>query len=32
MGQRNLVAVEKVAPTPEKYPRRPGVPAKRPLV
>ena len=32
MGQRNLVVVEKVAPTPEKYPRRPGVPAKRPLV
>jgi 16S rRNA (guanine527-N7)-methyltransferase len=32
MGQRNLVVVEKVAPTPEKYPRRPGVPAKRPLI
>jgi len=32
MGQRNLVVVEKVAPTPEKYPRRPGVPAKRPLM
>jgi len=32
MGRRNLVVVEKVAPTPEKYPRRPGVPAKRPLV
>jgi len=32
MGQRNLVVVEKVAPTPEKYPRRPGVPAKKPLV
>jgi len=32
MGWRNLVVVEKVAPTPEKYPRRPGVPAKRPLV
>jgi len=31
MGHRNLVVVEKVAPTPEKYPRRPGVPAKRPL-
>lgn len=32
MGRRNLVVVEKVAPTPEKYPRRPGVPGKRPLV
>jgi len=32
MGDRNLVVVEKVAPTPEKYPRRPGVPAKRPLI
>jgi 16S rRNA (guanine527-N7)-methyltransferase len=26
-----LVAVQKVASTPEKYPRRPGMPAKRPL-
>ncbi|HEY8489964.1 MAG TPA: 16S rRNA (guanine(527)-N(7))-methyltransferase RsmG [Dehalococcoidia bacterium] len=26
-----LVLVEKVAPTPERYPRRPGVPTKRPL-
>ena len=26
-----LVLVEKVAPTPSAYPRRPGVPAKRPL-
>lgn len=32
MGRRNLVVVEKVAPTPERYPRRPGVPAKRPLI
>lgn len=32
MGHRNLVVVEKVTSTPEKYPRRPGVPAKRPLV
>jgi len=32
MGRRNLVVVEKVAPTPEKYPRRPGMPAKRPLM
>jgi 16S rRNA (guanine527-N7)-methyltransferase len=30
-GVRNLVVIEKVAPTPEKYPRRAGVPAKRPL-
>jgi 16S rRNA (guanine527-N7)-methyltransferase len=28
---RSLVVIEKVAPTPEKYPRRPGQPAKRPL-
>lgn len=30
-GGRVLVVVEKVAPTPGKYPRRAGVPAKRPL-
>ncbi len=28
---RSLVVVEKVSPTPEKYPRRAGVPSKRPL-
>ena len=28
---RHLVIVDKVAATPEKYPRRPGVPAKRPI-
>jgi len=28
---RYLVVLEKVAPTPAKYPRRPGMPAKRPL-
>jgi 16S rRNA (guanine527-N7)-methyltransferase len=28
---RTLVVVEKVAPTPDKYPRRNGMPAKRPL-
>jgi 16S rRNA (guanine527-N7)-methyltransferase len=28
---RFLVVVAKVAPTPDKYPRRPGIPAKRPL-
>lgn len=30
-GPRHLVVVEKVRPTPERYPRRPGMPAKRPL-
>lgn len=28
---RHLVVVDKVAPTPVRYPRRPGVPAKKPL-
>lgn len=28
---RHLVTLEKVSPTPAKFPRRPGVPAKRPL-
>lgn len=27
----NIVVVEKIAPTPDKYPRRAGVPEKRPL-
>ena len=31
MGERVLVLVEKTAPTPPAYPRRPGTPAKRPL-
>jgi 16S rRNA (guanine527-N7)-methyltransferase len=31
-GQRqHLVVVRKTGPTPERYPRRPGLPAKRPL-
>lgn len=30
-GQRYLVVVDKVAPAPERYPRRAGIPAKRPL-
>ena len=30
-GDRNLIIVEKTANTPEKYPRRAGVPEKRPL-
>jgi len=29
---RNLLVVKKVEPTPEKYPRRAGIPAKRPLL
>ena len=29
--QRYLVVIEKVVPTPEKYPRREGIPSKRPL-
>ena len=29
--KRCLVVIDKVAPTPPKYPRRPGMPAKRPL-
>jgi 16S rRNA (guanine527-N7)-methyltransferase len=28
---RSLVVIEKTAPTPEKYPRRPGIPSKRPI-
>jgi 16S rRNA (guanine527-N7)-methyltransferase len=28
---RSLVVIEKIAPTPEKYPRRPGIPSKRPM-
>jgi len=28
---RWLVVIDKVSPTPEKYPRRPGIPSKRPL-
>ena len=30
--QRCLVIIDKVLPTPQKYPRRPGIPAKRPIV
>jgi len=30
-GPRQLVVVEKVSATPSRYPRRPGMPAKRPL-
>ena len=30
--RRTLVVIDKVMPTPAAYPRRPGIPAKRPLV
>ncbi len=30
--RRYMVVIKKIAPTPVKYPRRPGMPAKRPLV
>ncbi len=30
--ERCLVIIDKLSPTPEKYPRRPGIPAKRPLI
>jgi 16S rRNA (guanine527-N7)-methyltransferase len=30
-GTRHVVVVEKATPTPDTYPRRPGIPAKRPL-
>lgn len=30
-GERYLVVVDKVAPTPDDYPRRPGIPGKKPL-
>jgi 16S rRNA (guanine527-N7)-methyltransferase len=31
LDPRSLVVVEKIAPTPARYPRAPGIPAKRPL-
>jgi len=31
MDDRYLVIIDKVSPTPDKYPRRPGIPEKRPL-
>jgi len=30
--ERYLVIIDKVSPTPEQYPRRPGIPSKRPLL
>lgn len=32
MGERNLLVFEKTESTPERYPRRPGIPEKRPLL
>ncbi|GAH63636.1 unnamed protein product, partial [marine sediment metagenome] len=29
--ERYLVIIDKIYPTPEKYPRRPGVPERRPI-
>jgi len=29
--ERYLVVVEKVFPTPDKYPRRSGIPARKPI-
>ena len=31
LGDHQFVVIRKVAPTPERYPRRPGEPARRPL-
>ena len=31
LGGRHVIVVEKVGPTPARYPRRTGIPAKRPL-
>jgi len=31
MGERTLIHIRKIIPTPEKYPRRPGTPKKNPL-
>ena len=30
--RRYLVVIDKLSNTPDQYPRRPGIPAKRPLV
>ena len=29
--ERQLIIIDKISPTPPKYPRRPGIPSKRPL-
>jgi len=31
LGQRTAILIKKTKPTPLKYPRRPGMPTKRPL-
>ncbi len=31
-GERRLIVINKVGPAPPEYPRRPGVPAKRPII
>jgi 16S rRNA (guanine527-N7)-methyltransferase len=30
-NERHLVVIDKLSPTPEQYPRRPGIPVKRPI-
>ncbi len=30
-GDRRLVIIDKISPTPQAYPRRPGMPKKRPI-
>jgi 16S rRNA (guanine527-N7)-methyltransferase len=30
--KRRLIIIDKASPTPQQYPRRPGIPAKRPIV
>ncbi len=30
--ERRLIIIDKVSPTPQQYPRRPGMPAKRPIM
>jgi 16S rRNA (guanine527-N7)-methyltransferase len=32
LDRRCLLVIDKVSPTPKKYPRRPGMPSKRPLI
>jgi 16S rRNA (guanine527-N7)-methyltransferase len=31
LGGHTLVELPKIAPTPDRFPRRPGLPARRPL-
>lgn len=32
MGGRALLLIDKISPTPARYPRRPGIPARKPLI